>query len=826
VEKSRPIKRAVTPPTRRSRAGTKKADKVTLTRAERELAMAGADAIKIIQSNPIPLVIIKSDRTILLANAAFYEKFHPTMATSVTAIATDGRLMASLGDGQWNIPALTAVVEKILSEGVEFRDFEISHQFPHIGLKVMVLNARRILLPGSGFEAALIAFDDVTERRQAESDRTEASSLLQQVSRRVPGLVYQYLLRPDGSSCFPFVSEGIRQIYQVAPQDVHEDGTKVLNLIHPDDREGVIASIKKSATDLSPWSLEYRVKYSDGLIRWLSGTGAAERREDGSVIWNGYVADITERKNSELALAQSEEKYRNLAASAYDGVMVVRRDGSIEFANDQIGKIFGYSPNELLNQQYEKLVADTDRKTLSTHHNRYLETPEQREMGKGLELVGRRKDGTEFPVGVSLSPFKIKGDVLVNCVIRDITNFKAIERERVEILAREKAARASAEKANQAKDDFLALLSHELRTPLTSILSWAQLLGSGKLDAEKANHGIRVLEQSAKAQGQLIDDLLDISRIQAGKLSLEIQRVDPVRVISAAVDSTRSLAASKSIQIESTISPLVKHVFADPTRLQQIVWNLITNSIKFSAQSGRIWITVDRFNSSVGERIRLQVRDNGKGIRPDFLPVMFERFTQVDSTNTRAYGGLGLGLAIVRKLVEMHEGTIEAESAGESQGATFTVSLPVRPSVKMTTAEDEARDEAGGEEGADVTLAGLRILLVEDDASSREVFAVILKSHEVRTAAAAREALEIFEELRPDILVSDIAMPDEDGYSLIGKIRALKSPLATIPALALTAYASREDSQRAYLAGFQSHVAKPVDGMKLALAIARLAGQR
>ncbi|MEO5969799.1 MAG: ATP-binding protein [Bdellovibrionia bacterium] len=293
-----------------------------------------------------------------------------------------------------------------------------------------------------------------------------------------------------------------------------------------------------------------------------------------------------------------------------------------------------------------------------------------------------------------------------------------------------------------------------------------------------------------------------------------MRKIDPGKVIELAIESTRSLAASKSIQIETKIDPSIKFINADLTRLQQILWNLITNSIKFSVRGGRIWIKLIRVTSPLGERILFQVCDTGKGIKPEFLPVIFERFSQVDSTSTRPYGGLGLGLTIVRKLVEMHEGTVKAESLGESQGSTFTVSLPIKLAIKGASAE--------------ATLDGLRVLVVDDEASAREVFTVMLQSFgaEVKPAESAKEALVILKKFKPDVLVSDIAMPIEDGYSLISKIRAKNSKLGKPPALALTAYAGQEDVQRSHLAGFQSHLAKPVDANRLALAIARLAGQK
>ncbi len=379
--------------------------------------------------------------------------------------------------------------------------------------------------------------------------------------------------------------------------------------------------------------------------------------------------------------------------------------------------------------------------------------------------------------------------------------------------------------ANLVKDDFLATLSHELRTPLTAILSWVQLLRRGKLDPEKENHGLEILEQSAKAQGQLIDDLLDISMIQAGKLKLNIQKIDPVKVTYEAIEAAQGLAASKSIQFEVAADPAIKHCFADPARVKQILWNLIANSVKFSPQGSKVWIGLDRNVSEAGERIRIQVRDNGKGINPEFMPSIFERFTQADCTSTRTYSGLGLGLAIVRKLVEMHDGNVSVESPGEGKGATFTISLPVKPKneIEMKNAEVLASEP---EAQAEVSLRGLRILIVDDEASAREVLTFILESFgaEVKSADSASVALTILERFKPDVLVSDIAMPKEDGYFLIGEIRRLNSELRKTPALALTAYAGREDIERVNIAGFQSHIAKPVDANKLVRAIARLAG--
>ncbi len=413
----------------------------------------------------------------------------------------------------------------------------------------------------------------------------------------------------------------------------------------------------------------------------------------------------------------------------------------------------------------------------------------------------------------------------------DITDRKKMEeslgvivREREALLESEKEARSAAERANQITDGFLAMLSHELRTPLSTILAWTQLLRAGKLTAAETMRGLEILEQSAQTQGRLIDDLLDISRIRAGKLNLNIKEFDPAKVIADAIDSTRSLADSKSVTIETTILPAVKRISADPIRFQQILWNLITNAIRFSPQGATIWNVLERIESPSGEQIRLQVRDNGIGIKSESIPLIFEAFTQLDGTSTRTSGGLGLGLTITRNLVEMHGGTIVAESDGEGKGTTFVVCIPAKSPARANVAETENEAEIN----ASVDLHGLRVLVVEDEENSREVFSVMLRSlgAEVMASASARECLEVISEFRPDVLVSDIAMPLEDGYSLISKIRVLGSDLRQTPALALTANAGDEDVRRAHLAGFQTHLAKPVDANTLALAIARLAGRK
>jgi PAS domain S-box-containing protein len=406
---------------------------------------------------------------------------------------------------------------------------------------------------------------------------------------------------------------------------------------------------------------------------------------------------------------------------------------------------------------------------------------------------------------------------------------KRAEEERERLLAREQAALAEAESGNRARDLFLATLSHELRTPLTTILGWVQMLSWGKLDAERARRALRAIEANAVAQGRLIDDILDLSRIIMGKLSLEMRAVEVAALVHDAVESVRPAAEARAIHVDTEVDPRAAAIHGDRARLLQVLGNLLSNSVKFSRPGSRIDVTVAPHVERAVEHTRIVVRDTGKGIAPAILPYVFDPFRQADSSSTRTQGGLGLGLAIVRRLVDLHHGTVIAESAGENQGSTFTVDLPVaRVAARAVRAETlpSLPPEASAVETA--RLDGLHVLVVDDVADARQVIALVLESFgaQVQTAGSASEALRLIEREPLDLLVSDVAMPVEDGYDLIGRVRA--SPLLHVrrlPAVALTAYAAREDRERALSAGFQAYVPKPVDARELARVLALVMGR-
>src|SRR5262249_11755773 len=396
------------------------------------------------------------------------------------------------------------------------------------------------------------------------------------------------------------------------------------------------------------------------------------------------------------------------------------------------------------------------------------------------------------------------------------------EAKRQQLLVSEHAARRAAEDANRLKDEFLSTISHELRTPLTAINGWAQMLRAGRLDAAQADRGLETIVRSAKSQNQLIDDLLDVSRVLAGKMRLDVTPLKLGSVIEAAVETVRPAAEAKGIRLSALLDPAAETVLGDAERLQQVVWNLLSNAVKFAPNGGRVEVRLERADSHV----EIVVADNGQGIKPEFLPYVFERFRQEDSGTNRQQGGLGLGLAIVRHIVELHGGTVHAASEGLGKGATFTVALPTAP--VRAVSPDESRGKAAGARLAlenPPLLAGVRALFVDDEADARELITMMLAEGgaEVRTAVSATEALAACDEWRPDVLISDIGMPGEDGYVLMKKLRAWESERGGhIPAIALTAYGRREDRLRALSVGYEYHIPKPVEPEELLAAVASL----
>ena len=442
------------------------------------------------------------------------------------------------------------------------------------------------------------------------------------------------------------------------------------------------------------------------------------------------------------------------------------------------------------------------------------------------EWTFKRKDGTGFPALLSMTALRDSAGEITGFlgIASDITERRRIDDERAEVLIREQRARKVAEETNKVKDDFLAMISHELRAPLTAILGWAQMLRAGTLDRASAERALMTIERNARSQAHLVGDLLDASRITTGKISLENKPVELMSIVEAAVDAVRPSVEAKSLRMQIVLEPWVGPFNGDPERLKQIVWNLLSNSIKFTPQGGLIEVRLERLEN----KALLIVSDTGQGIDPEFLPHIFDRFRQADSSARRQQGGLGLGLAIVKHLVELHGGAIYAYSRGFGQGADFMITLPLAVTVNTGEPGLWAINVDPQLESRMSSLRGVRALVVDDDHDTREILSVMLTRYgaEVRTAESAAEAFDSFKEWKPDVLVSDIGMPVEDGYALIARIRAYESEMdEQVPAIALTAFAAAQDKDKALSAGFNQHLSKPAEPVQLARLVARVLGR-
>lgn len=587
------------------------------------------------------------------------------------------------------------------------------------------------------------------------------------------------------------------------------------------DREASL-EIFRELKDKGTFRNNYLVIHTkDGQQRDLEFAASFYAADDHRVV-QCNVRDITDRTRTDRIASHLAA----IVESSDDAIISKTLEGVILTWNQAAERIFGYSAQEIIGRSVEVLIPPENR----DEEPAILEKLKSGERIDHYETVRVTKDGRRVNISLTISPIKDRDGRIVAAskIARDITERKRNEDERERLLAREQAARSEAERANRMSDEFLATVSHELRTPLNAILGWSHLLSRGRIDGGTATRAVEAIERNARAQAQLVEDILDVSRVITGKLRLRIGPVDLVSVINAAIDSVQLAADSKGIRFEVTLDPSARRISGDSNRLQQVVWNLLSNAIKFTPPGGRVEIRLEH----VYPNVQISVRDNGQGISPDFLPHIFDRFRQADGTITRRHGGLGLGLSIVRHLVELHGGSVHAESSEKEGGATFTLKLPVAGTEGNATSPRKEPEilssnlDAHPQITSIPSLEGLRILLVDDDRDNLQILTVLLTEHKanVQPVSSAAEALEVLQWYSPDVLVSDLAMPEEDGYSLIAKVRAVEMKSGGhIPAVALTAYVRVEDRARALSRGFNMFVPKPVEPSELITAIANLA---
>ena len=760
-----------------------------------------------------PFLVLSKDLRVKTANRSFYEIFH------VSPEETENQFIYDLGNRQWDIPALRTLLEEVLSDRHPVHDYEVEHDFQTIGQKVMLLNARRVSEPGKVSELILLAIEDITERKQQERLVQDTFDYVENLiaTLREPFIVLSKDLRVKTAN------RSFYEIFHVSPEEtenqfIYDLGNRQWDI--PALRT-LLEEVLSDRHPVHDYEVEHDFQTIGQKIMLLNARRVSEPGKVSELILLA-IEDITQRKQHERWVQDTFDYVENLIATLREPFLVLSKDLRVKTANRSFYEIFHVSPEETENQFIYDLgnrqwdipaLRTLLEEVLSDRHpvHDYEVEHDFQTIGQKVMLLNARR--------VS-EPGKVSELILL--AIEDTTERKLVENKRERILEQEQQTRALAEEANRAKDEFLAVVSHELRSPLNAMLGYARLLSVRCAQlAPDIGEFAEIIKRNGERQNELINDLLDTARITTGKLRLEIAPLNFTGIIHDALAAGRSSAQAKNLTLQTTLDdgfiPSESAITGDAARLQQVVWNLLTNAVKFTPIGGSIKLSLQ----AEPGHVVLTVSDNGQGITPDFLPHVFERFSQQDGSNSRRYGGLGLGLALVKQIVELHGGTIEAVSAGTGCGATFTVRLPIRAAAQAAPESLPAAPPDADFTPATLVLPlclqGVTTLIVDDDADALKLLMLLLEAQgatvtKAATAAAAWPALISALE-RPHILISDISMPEEDGYSLLRRLRLWEREhsRATLPAIALTAHNRPQDRLQALRAGFQMHVPKPVE---------------
>ncbi|MEG3858620.1 PAS domain S-box protein [Microcoleus sp. herbarium12] len=705
------------------------------------------------------------------------------------------------------------------------------------GSRVPILMGATILCPDKSQPETIVAFYiDLTEISQVEAELKNNQQRLQIAQQAGKIGTFEWKIQTGSLACTP----ELEALYGL-PAGGFESYQNWVEMVHPDDRALTEQQVQAAAASGEELNTEFRICRRDSSTAWIACRAKVFQDEIGLPLrMIGVNVDITDRKQAEEARSQINQTLEALIQACPLGITVLdAEDGIVKMWNPAAEKIFGWSASEAIGQFLPTVPADKRQEFMAN-----LKKIRAGHGIAGVETQRQRKDGTAIDIGLWATPVRdAKGNINCMSIVADISDRKQVEAELAQLLDREQTARAQAEAINRQKDEFLATLSHELRTPLNAILGWAQMLRTRPYTADSLACGLEAIERQSRVQAQLVEDLLDVSRIIQGKLILKPGWFVMRKTIEVALSCVSFAAQAKSVTVFDEIDPGVSLMWGDAQRLQQVVSNLLTNAVKFTPSGGSVRLRLSknfdfsladlsyddrataansRSSPTSNQYLQIQVSDTGKGISAEFLPYVFDRFRQADGSITKAYGGLGLGLAIVRHLVELHGGTVRAESPGEGLGATFTVMLPLK---QRRSQQPQLREETNFPPVSPGNLAGLKVLVVDDEPDNREFLIVALQQlgAVAMAAASVQEAIEILQQSPPDILVSDIGMPVEDGYSLIRKVRSSESDkIKRLPAVALTAYASQQDRDRAIEAGYNEHLAKPIDSARFATVLAKL----
>ncbi|WP_197064795.1 PAS domain S-box protein [Leptolyngbya sp. KIOST-1] len=678
---------------------------------------------------------------------------------------------------------------------------------------------------------------NITHRQRAEAALRESEARFRSFAENSRDVIWITDLQEER---LVYVSPSFEQVWGRPVADVYDDLNRFIGFAHPDDRDRIRTSWQQCRRRGT--SQDYRIVRPDGAMVWIRDRCFPIFDDQGKLLWMGGIAeDITEHKQIEDTLRQREAELRLITDAVPSLISFIDAQRRYRYNNRSYENWFGQLAQDNHGKHMREVLGEAAYAVVRPYVERVL-------AGEQVTFetqVPYKDGGTRYISATYVPQTSAEGAVEgFVALVNDTTDRRRADQEREQLLDRERAARNQAEAANRIKDEFLAVVSHELRTPLNPILGWSQLLRDRQLDAQKTQYALSVIERNAQIQAQLINDLLDVSRVLRGKLSLNTTVVDLAVTIRAAVETVRLAAEAKRIQLDTKLEADVGRVSGDADRLQQVVWNLLSNAVKFTSEGGQVEVRlsrvrVDRRKKDRGEDAtakplpplyaQITVSDTGKGIHPAFLPYVFDRFRQEDAATTRQFGGLGLGLALVRYLVELHGGIVQADSPGDGQGATFTVQLPLAPPA---AADSPSANPAAGVIAADQRpgdLAGVRVLVVDDDQGTREFITFLLELHQAQVIAAssAAAAIAALEQGPPDILLSDIGMPGTDGYTLMRQVRDLPPDQGgDLPAIALTAYAGEIDYRQAIAAGFHKHMPKPVEPQRLIEAIAALVRHR